>query len=428
MVNFLVTNDINDFNSLFITHFSLDKGYFLAKSLAKLQHKIYFLTKNENREDDGIKFVSISNISDDFLATMDYVLISREAIFTSIVKSVPSIKKLLSVRIQDRQSKTKFIIKSDSPIWFQEKEMRRQIHEQFAINMSTGSIRRWVVKHINYICSQNEDFKKLAVYNKIPLTSILVSNMGIPNVDINYSKLVNPYDVKHSYCVDRAILMGPNKALWPLHYSNFPEQRDQFNKKKYIIVYTGRVKVDGGRIFFNMKNIMTKLGNEYELHIFPGSFLIPTETKPLSCSSRNSHSLDTLRTTIFADNQNVIIHYPYEHKDKYRYLHFADCGIDFSDVRPHKVRGLAGHAKILEYCEIGLPVICEDNINNIDLVKRGNNGIILPYMATDDEYVGAIRKMVKEMKVDRLYCRKMTMENENWDTKARELMDQLGTV
>ena len=425
MLKILITNDINDINKLFVTHFSLDKGHYIAKSLAKIGHTIYFITILDDYTKNGIQYISIKNVTDIFLANIDYIIISREALFLEIVEKIPSIYNSISMDKKMR-IKPKFIIKSDCPIWHHDKEMRRSIHKKFNINMSIPSINRWVVNHIDYICAQNEDFKKIALQNNIPNACLLVSNMGIPNKYLDYSKLINPYDINHSYCVDRASQMGNNKALWPLYYVNNPEQKLLANKKKHIIIYTGRIKVDGGKILFNMKNIIEKLGNEYELHIFPGSFLIPTkEDKPTCHSARNANSLEILRNTIFRDTKNVFIHYPYEHEDKYKYLHFADCGIDFSDVRPHNAMSLVGHAKILEYCEIGLPVVCENNINNLNLISRGKNGIVLPYLATDDEYAEAIRTIINVKIVDREYCRKITIENENWDNKVAELLKQL---
>ena len=170
---------------------------------------------------------------------------------------------------------------------------------------------------------------------------------------------------------------------------------------------------------------MDILGNAFELHIFPGSFLIPVENgNSTSHSGKDVNSLNILRTTIFKESKNIIIHHPYEHGDKYKYIHFADCGIDFSDVRPKPVKSQAGHAKVLEYCESGLPIVCEDNIHNMFIIKNGKNGLIVPYMASDKEYADAIVKIVT-MPIDREYCRKITLQNENWDVKVVEILNQI---
>jgi glycosyltransferase involved in cell wall biosynthesis len=341
-----------------------------------------------------------------------------------IISRIASIHKIISIEKNIRKC-PKIIVKSDMPLWFHKKETRIGIGRHYGINASVYSIHQWIIRHIDYICAQNEEFKKLAISRGIPETSIIVSNMGVPNDDINLDKLENPYDINHSYCVWDINELTYGKAWYPLYYQRHPEKIKKFNKKKTIIVYTGRIKTDRGKIFFNMKNIMEILGNKYELHIFPGSFTIPLENETIKCSARNGAHLEKLRKIIFGDSRNIIIHYPYEHQYRYQYLYYADCGIDFSDVRPDPhAKSIAGHAKLLEYCELGLPIVCENNINNVDLVIRGKNGIVLPYLASDDEYASAIRTLCQK-KIDREYCRKITISNENWDNKAREFLEQI---
>lgn len=422
VLNFLVINDFNDINSIDIHHFSLDKGHFIAKSFAKLGHLVYYATTKKDYEKNGIKYIAINKITTTFLDNINYVIIPREPLIIDIIKKIPAINVKMGTLIKNRNN-PKFIIKSDAPLWFNDKKFIAEICQIYGIKKIRSVVKKWIVEHIDYICAQNEEFAKLALNAGVPKGSILISNMGIPNIPIEYDKLVNPYDIEHSYCVNNASKLGKNKALWPLYYLDHPEERDKFNVKKYIIVYTGRIKVDNGKIMSNMANIMKNLGDEYELHIFPGSFVIQENGKNVQYSSKNSHSLERLRE-IFRDNKNIIIHYPYTHEDKYKYLNFADCGIDFSDIRPRKAVAMAGHAKILEYCEVGLPIVCENNINNLFLVKNGKNGIILAYMASDLEYSDAIKKIVN-MKIDREYCRKITVKNENWDKKTKELLDQI---
>ena len=51
----------------------------------------------------------------------------------------------------------------------------------------------------------------------------------------------------------------------------------------------GRIKTDNGKIIYMIKNIMEKLGDDYELHIFPGSFVILNEeTNKLTKYSANN--------------------------------------------------------------------------------------------------------------------------------------------
>ena len=427
MFKFLIINDFNDINNAIIRHFSLDKGHFVAKSLQKLGHSVYFLTTKNDYEKDGIRYTFIDNINDSFIKLMDYVLIVREPLFIDIIKKIPAIKNIIAVPKQNRT--TKIIVKSDSPMWFTNKSFGLTMSQIFGIvrieNGVKNSVKKWIIDHVDFICAQNDGFANIAIKSGIPINSLLVSGMGISHEPVNYDKLINPYDINHSYCVDNSMTLTVTKALWPLYYLEKPNERHLINNKKYIIVYTGRIKTDNGKILFNMKNIMDILGEKYELHIFPGSFIIPMpDDLTTNHSSKNSHSLELLRNVIFRDSKNVIIHYPYEHYDKYRYLCFANCGLDFSDIRPTNGKSFAEHAKILEYCEAGLPVVCEENIKNIFLVKNGKNAIVLPYMASDKEYAEAIQKIVT-MPIDRVYCRNITVQNENWDKKTGELVDQL---
>jgi hypothetical protein len=423
-MKFFIINDFNDINDAIIRHFSLDKGHFMARSLHGLGHEISFLTTKKDYEQNGIKYIHFDNITDQFIDRMDYVLIVREPLFITILNTLPAVKNKIIIPKNIRNG-PKFIVKSDSPMWFTSKDFIVGLQKSCDIKKSRHCVKQWIINHVDYICAQNEDFRKAGCLNGLPFKSILISNMGIINDLTDLNNLSNPYDVNHSYCVDSAATLVAGKALWPLYYVRNPDKKIEFNTKKYILVYTGRIKTNGGKIFYNMGNIMEILGDEYELHIFPGSFLVPSENNsPTSHSSKNSNSLELLRNIIFENNKNVIIHYPYTHEEKYKYLNFADCGIDFSDIRPLNTKPLAGHAKILEYCESGLPVVCEENIHNLFLIRNGNNGIILPYMASDAEYAEAI-KQIQTMKIDRKYCRSITVQNENWDKRALELINQL---
>lgn len=424
IMKFLIINDFNDINDVKIRHFSLDKGHFMAKSLHGFGHEVYFLTIKDDYEQNGIKYIHFVNINTDFIDTIDYVMIVREPLFIEILNILPALKNKILIPKKLRKN-PKIIVKSDSPIWFTNKVFIDNLYNFFGVTKSRHCVKQWIVDHVDYICAQNEEFKRNALFNGLPLESILVSNMGISNNIIDFDELINPYDIDHKYCVDKSSLLTFGKALWPHYYVENPEKKSEICVKKNIIVYTGRIKTNGGKVLFNMSNIMKELGDEYELHIFPGSFVIPSENdSSTSHSGKNTNSLNLLRDTIFKENKNIFVHYPYIHEEKYRYLHFADCGIDFSDIRPKNAIPLAGHAKILEYCESGLPVVCEENIQNLFLIKNGNNGIILPYMASDLEYAEAIKK-IQTMNIDRQFCRNITVQNENWDIRAQELLNQL---
>jgi glycosyltransferase involved in cell wall biosynthesis len=424
-MHFLFINDFNDINQAIIRHFSLDKGHYLAKAIQSLGHTVYFMTMNTKYEKNGINYVPITEISEDFLELFQYVIIVREPLFTSILEKIPSVKNYLAVPKIFRNG-PKFIIKSDSILWIRNKELGQRLSE---IYLTPIAGKEWMIHHIDYICAQNELYLKTGLKTGVPRQMMLLSSMSISNNSFDRELLIDPYLSDHSYCVTSGREMMEGKALLPLYYVNHPEERILFDRKKTILIYTGRIKTNKGRIFYDMRDIMDLLGEDFELHLFPGSFVIPTpdDKNLINRSGKDTNSLEMLRDQIFPDSRNIIIHFPYQHHDKYRYLNFADCGIDFSDVRPQNILGMAGHAKILEYCEMGLPVVCENNIQNLYLLVNGKNGIILPYRASANEYANAIREILSKP-IDRAYCRAITMYNENWNRRAGEILDQLAAV
>ena len=188
----------------------------------------------------------------------------------------------------------------------------------------------------------------------------------------------------------------------------------------------GRIKSDQGKILYMLRDIMKILGDTYELHIFPGRFVIPNFQVSV-ISPKCGSNLQLLRDSIFYDSDNVIIHYPYEEQDKTKYLQYADIAIDFSPNRPHNAICSAGNAKLLEYCYYGLKVVCEKNIGNSELVENGKNGILLDGIASVDNYVEAIKKISNET-INRSFTINYMCENHNWDIISKELFEKLSSL
>ncbi len=94
--------------------------------------------------------------------------------------------------------------------------------------------------------------------------------MGVPNEYYDMTMIENYFE-KTKYIdtiVSRIdIAFNPLKLTASFKTSNHdpPCSID----KPYIIIYTGRIKTDGGRIGIMMSEIMKKLGNNYQLHYFP---------------------------------------------------------------------------------------------------------------------------------------------------------------
>jgi hypothetical protein len=410
MYRILIVADLNDPNINLGTQFGLTKGYYLARAFARLGHQVDYLIHSPGSVRDNVCYLNISDLKT--LNDYHILIFSMEMMMPTIWDKSPVIWEYISQN-KSKRIGPKIIVRSDNPLWYKKKIFAR-----------LKKPKSWVISHIDYISSQTEEFKNLAINAGIPPNMLIVSNMAVWDQWDQWDQVMqNPYDLKHQYCVESVAQLTYGKALLPRIYLEHPELRKNFDVTKYIIVYIGRVKSDNGRIFNNMSNIMKILGDQYELHIFPASFYLPGTTKRMS--ARNVHHLGLLRDQVFADSTNIIIHHPYHHDKGYSYLFYAHCGIDFSHMRPNKGHQMAGHAKILDYSSAGLPIVCEENIGNLFVVKNAGNAIILPYMASDQMYALAIRKIVEEQPIDREKARQITLNNENWIKRAQELISQI---
>ena len=416
-----IINNLDDINSNTIIHFSLDKGLYLAHGLHNCNNDVYFLTTIPSFT-DKINFININEANLDFLNSCDLIVIIREAEIENILENYSPLKDIFFKKDLRRG---KLIIKSDSIQWILNKSFRRYLSNQLQINASTNSIIKWINKNIDYVSVQNVEFKMDAIRNGISPKIIIESNMAVPKEILeDFGNYDNPYNINHSYCKIDYKKLKNGDALYPKYYQENLDRIEEFNRKRYIIIYTGRIKTDNGKTVYLMREIMERLGDDYELHIFPGSFCININDELIQCSSRNINHLLQLRDIIFPNNRNIIIHYPYEHKYGRKYLYYADCGIDFSPSRPNNEKSRAGNAKLLEYCSMGLPVVCETNTNNSYLVKNAGNGIMLDGIGTSDQYVDAIQRL-RSINIDRRLSSEITVNNNNWDLRAIELINNL---
>lgn len=429
MFRILVINELNDFDVMRKTHFSNDKGFFFAIGLKNNGNEVYFLNENENANETAknkeLKYISSRQADYNFLIGLDFIILMREGMLISLLETYDDLSKLLANK-PELESAPKIIVKSDSASWTQDKAFKKFIVNKYDIKKN--STNKWILNHFDVICVQTELFKQEAISFGIREEQIIVSNMAIPKEVINFSTFIDVFPKDDfSYLVENKNKLKEGKALMPLYYLENPDKKELLFKVKYKVVYTGRVKIDKGKLFYTMKNIFDILGEEYHLHIFPGSFYLPNSISSddltfQECSARNGTHLELLREKIFADSKNVFIHYPYEHDKRYEYLHFFDCGIDFSQARPLTRTSSQGNAKLLEYCSVGLPVVCEDSINNIFLVQNAKNAHIIKSLGTVEDYVNGIRKIVKQ-KINREDARRITLANENWDLRAEKFME-----
>ncbi|MBA42744.1 MAG: hypothetical protein CMF62_01900 [Magnetococcales bacterium] len=431
----LVICEINDYITSIKRHYSLTKGFGIATGLAKLS-KVFYLTKGITQEKDGLILKNLNEIDIEFMNSIDYILLIREHNIFEVLDSNTAIKDTLL----NFNKKHKVGMKSDAIEWLWDKKYIKDFKKKYNISWHD-----FIEKGFDIICCQMKEYKKQAlqliknrIFNKDPEFYINLNNklfnsrMGVFDKYPYTDDMKNPYDLNHSYCVDIGRSLSEGKALKPLcyteknyKYSNDPK-KEKFNISKTILIYMGRLKTDSGKILYMMRDIMKKLGPKYELHIFPGRFVIPD--CPVSVfSNKYGENLQILRDVIFNSNNNIIIHYPYDDKTKAKYLKYADIGIDFSSTRPKNIKTLQGNAKLLEYCAYGLKVVTERNVINSFLVDDAKNGICLKDIGTVEHYVNAIKE-VEKMNYDRDYAINTTLKTQSWDNIGKELFEHFESL
>ena len=420
-MNFLIISDLVDIKEKKVTHYSLDKGINFGIGLKNNGCKVDYVVSVQSYSEDGINYICYTELTSTKIDSYDYVILVREG----LIEQLMEIFNELSQVFLNEKRKTKIIIKSDSCGWIINKDFRNYIGKQFKINCSTGSIVKWVNRNIYVVCVQNEEYLKLGIELGVDSHRMIISNMAVPYEIIDYSNLVDTNLFDYSRCKKKKYLTRGD-SLYPANFENLPDEFNNWQKKKRTkILYMGRIKTDGGRIALLMRDIMKEL-DDYELHIFPGSFIMFNEeiSKIESFSSNNSNHLEILRDRIFKESPNIFIHCPFEHRDIKKYLWNVDMGIDFSSSRPNNIKANAGNAKLLEYCYLGLPVITETNVNNSHLVTQCSNGILLDGIATVNDYVNAI-KNINNLQIDRIKSSQITIENENWNLRTKNFIESL---
>lgn len=403
-------NDIEDFEGKYLIHYSLVKGIELAKESSKLIDT-YILTSGKTKDHQDVNLINVDEITKEFLdKNISIILFIREA---NIHLIFDKCKSLIEEFINPGRT-IKFGIKSDTLGWVNNPDFKQWIKQNHSFSHVT-----WIYDHFDIMYCQTDMLRNAGkhLFKGDPDNKIRISDMGVPVKIPSKELFENPYDINHSYCVKTVSEMGNCKAFLPLLLceNTNEELLEKFNKQKYILIYTGRIRTDNGSLLNVLKDIMNNLPDNYELHIFPGRFKIPGG-KLTDYSAKNSNHLVELRD-FFKDNINIIIHRPYDYYDRYKYLHYADVGLDFSSTRPKDIKTKAGNAKLLEYCSFGLPVISESNVINSFLVVDGKNGILLDGIPTPKEYADNIQKLVT-MVIDREYAIKVTTGKQNWHNRA----------
>ena len=421
----LTIHEMEDFGRRSMRHFSSTKGFLFAEGLASHIESCY-LTTGASSTIDGVKLINIEQLRSEGLDSFDLIVITREFVFPELFELVPEMLELMI----DENRKVIIAHKGDSFGWIKNKELRRVFSEK-----TGGMVFNEIGKMFDIICAQTIPLSELSKsglpekVNEQIKDKIFISRMGVPE-RAPYSgrekDSINIFKNKNDYCVDYWFDLKNGLALNPLcfiekHISRTSEDHKKYLKEKTKIVYMGRIKMDGGRIFNLMKEIMLILGDDFELHLFPGSFFLPDV--PISrFSSKFPVNVQLIRDRHFAECSNVIVHFPFESRDKDDVLASMDVGLDFSQARPEDSISRMGNAKLLEYCYYGLKTVTEKNVYNSAISVESGGGVALPGVATAEEYADAIRR-VCERSLDWKRVSKYTFSNHGWITITKEFLE-----
>lgn len=270
----------------------------------------------------------------------------------------------------------RIIVKTASPLWYNEPRIKEVIDRYYLMTSQN-----WAKTFVDKLCIQNDAMQR-QVKGIIPADKIILSSVAI-KLDPLDPSIPNPYDPNKGYLVDDFSDLTPGKALTPVPFIGQSKHLLRLNKR--IILYTGSVLGDSGKVFCMMAEIMTTLGENYELHLFLNDFLLPHNQK--LCRGNDPKSLDRLRQTTFAKLSNVIVHHNYPYTEKYPYLFYANCAIDFAPLRKGSQR--QEHVKLLEYCSVGLPVVYEASIPNAKMIEH--HGIAVAHDSDAQTFANAVK-------------------------------------
>lgn len=360
------------FENEFQIHYSIYKSFGAATGFSELGHEVYYLSKNREDKIENIKLIPYQKINKEILLNFDIIIFGLEVAIPKIFKTIED----LNIFIDKKNNfGPKIIIKQTSHKWFEKSGWSfSQVYNSFDY----------------FFCQEKEYCLKMKKENGDPQNKVYYSNMAVPS-------LLPPIGESPYYA---------------------------FNN--YNLIYMGRLMHSPSKMPF-LKNLMNELGDKYILNILPGSFAKPKGlVDRLNLNGINkfgSDSIENLNWLInyFSDCKNIKIHKPVKWGEHWNYLYHADVGIDLSPSWSDK-KSDPGNAKLLEYLASGLPVVTEVSTGNIHLVKDSKGGIIVNNICNTKEYSLAIKNIINS-KYNRFLISNITIKNNSWKKRAKEILD-----
>lgn len=350
-------------------HYSVRKSFEFGKGLLNNGHEVYVLSKNFTDTVSGVKHIRYRDIDSKFVSSLDCIFFTIEGHFEKCIDSSDHILDLVKRKSSGKKTKPYIVVKTG--------------RQRFLKNTNRGE--EFYLKAIDFFILQEKKFAD----------DCIKDIEGRSNAVVSYSKMGTPND---SYTINN----NP--------YTNY------FDKKN--ILYMGRLRQNPSRMPF-LLNIARKLGDEYLIHILPGTFSKPNGV------GRNKFGPEKEENFLWLCNyfssENIIVHRPVDWGDHWDFVYNADVGIDFSPNKSNQ-KYPAGNAKLLEYMSAGLPSVTEITSGNSELVYASNGGVVVENIYDEKSYCSAIVHVANH-EYDRERISKITKESCSWEKRAAECID-----
>lgn len=348
-----------------VHHYSSVKKFNMAKGFKYHTPEVFLGSRKSRKVIDEINFVPISEITADFLQSMDLIIFTIELSVESICNLNKNIGKLV---INKENRHPIMCCRMGHHQWISKTKWSfKEVYDMFDF-------------HFPQTPYHSQQMKKTA--NGDPESKIYPSPMAVP--DIIPTRTENPI----------------------------------FSQKVINLIYMGRLRQSPSKLSI-LKSMMIKLGPKYHLRVYCGGYNKPGSSKKLS-PYNNETNLLWLKN-YFLPLKNVTVNDPLIWGSHWNYLHHSDVGIDFSpNIRSTPYP--AGNAKLLEYMAVGLPTVVERGPGNLYLLENAGGGIVLQNGASAKKYSNAVKK-ITTMNFDRDKISKFIIKRNCWSVRTKQILD-----
>ena len=399
------------------SHFSYHKGHYIAKGFSELNHTVYLLYGELQRPvHDEMIYVPIEHITEQFLEQLDAIIFFKHnvGLIDEVIAKVPAIKNLVDQKLSNNTAIYKPYLVCKTCILPQIKYIGKnrigQLFDFYFLQTNQVGLHHSVIRQLM------SDQEYLQYKRKPQFETVREVQRYTQSNRIQYSEMFVDYNIQI-----------------PKHLTNLIK----------TIVYIGRIRQNHGMLCPFLILLMNKLGPEYKLVIYPGSFNLPNEKLKKYNPNKPAHLLK-LREYFagpvdFLDeyrlkqahpedyvkqpnHANIIVHEPIEYGQQYQYLAQADVAICFSPTRVPNKQCSVGCTKIFDYLASGLPVISEFGCQNNYMIHKYQAGKVIDHIGTIEDYYQAILQVCQTTYDREKISQKFTAQ-ENYLVRSKHIIN-----